>query len=168
MIRRADMADASSLAAVGLEVWLNTYLREGVNALFANYALSHFTTERFERLLSQENEHIWVLQHAVGIVGFVHVQVGSRAPVADCSDLEISTLYVQPRHQNSGAGRRLLDTALQYCASTNSPNVWLTVNAENRRAIDFYIKNGFECAGETDFRIGDQAYPNHVLRLRLM
>ncbi|WP_420962656.1 GNAT family N-acetyltransferase [Brucella sp. IR073] len=164
MIRRAEIGDASSLAAVGLEVWLHTYIRDGVSAFFADYALGHFTATRFGELLSRENEHIWVAQGAAGIVGFVHVSEGAAAPVAGCSDLEISTLYVQPRHQRNGGGRRLLDAALEHCAATGKPNVWLTVNAENQRAIDFYFKNGFRQAGETLFRIGDQAYPNHVLQ----
>ncbi|GGA96773.1 N-acetyltransferase [Brucella endophytica] len=164
MIRRAEIGDASSLAAVGLEVWLHTYIRDGVSAFFADYALAHFTAARFEEILSRENEHIWVAQGAAGIVGFAHVLEGATAPVAGCSDVEISTLYVQPRHQNNGAGWRLLDAALAHCASTGKPDVWLTVNAENQRAIDFYLRNGFKKAGETLFRIGNQAYPNHVLQ----
>jgi diamine N-acetyltransferase len=40
-------------------------------------------------------------------------------------------------------------------------NVWLAVNAENERATHFYIRNGFEKAGEAHFRIGDQAYRNN-------
>jgi diamine N-acetyltransferase len=38
MIRKAEEQDASSLAAVGIEVWLNTYLREGGSSFFADYA----------------------------------------------------------------------------------------------------------------------------------
>lgn len=41
------------------------------------------------------------------------------------------------------------------------------MNAENERAGAFYVANGFEKVGETHFRIGDQAYLNNVLQLRL-
>ena len=47
MIRKAEERDASSLAAVGIEVWLNTYLREGVSPFFADYVLSEFTAQKF-------------------------------------------------------------------------------------------------------------------------
>lgn len=164
MIRPARLTDASSLAALGLEVWLNTYIRNGVSAFFADYALEHFTAARFEGILTQAGQTILVSQNTVGIDGFVHVSLSSPAPVAGCSDLEISTLYVQPRHQGSGAGARLLAEALRYCAAAGRPDVWLTVNAENTRATDFYLRKGFEKVGETRFQIADQSYPNHVLR----
>ncbi|WP_245411868.1 GNAT family N-acetyltransferase [Phyllobacterium leguminum] len=128
--------------------------------------MSHFTAARFGQLLSRQNEHILVAQDTVGIVGFVHISSGAKSPVENCSDLEIVTLYVQSRHQHNGVGQRLLEAALRHCASSGRPNVWLTVNAENERAIGFYLKNGFERVGETQFQIGDQAYPNHVLRFR--
>lgn len=67
MIRPAIIEDASSLAAISLEVWLNTYIRDGVNAFFADYALEAFTTARLADILSQENESIWVSQNKVGI-----------------------------------------------------------------------------------------------------
>lgn len=167
MIRLANPEDASSLAAVSLEVWLNTYIRNGVNAFFADYALQEFTAARFSQILSRKDETIWVSENSVGIDGFLRVSLGSVAPVDTCSDAEISTLYVQPRHQGGGAGKKLLETGLRFCAETSKPNVWLAVNAENERATQFYIRNGFEKVGETEFRIGDQAYPNHILRCSL-
>lgn len=167
MIRNARLEDASSLAAVGIEVWLNTYIRNGVNAFFADYALNHFTTANFEAILSDTDDFILVSENGVGIDGFAHMAQGSPAPVEGCSDLEIAKLYVQPRHQGSGAGGRLITAALRWCASTGRPDVWLAVNAENTRATDFYLRKGFAKAGDTQFQIGDQSYPNHVLRYAL-
>lgn len=111
-----------------------------MNAFFADYALSHFTTTNFEAILSKTDSFILVSENGVGIDGFVQMALGSPAPVKGCSDLEIAKLYVQPRHQGSGAGGRLLAAALQWCASTDRPDVWLAVNAENTRATDFYLK----------------------------
>lgn len=164
MIRIAKSEDASSLAAVAMEVWLNTYIRNGVNAFFADYALSHFTKAHFEETLSLKDNFIWVSQNTVGIDGFVHLKLGSNAPVTTCSDLEIATLYVQPRHQGSGAGGKLLAAGLRFGTTTGRPDAWLAVNAENVHATEFYLRKGFAKAGETRFQIGDQFYPNHVLR----
>jgi ribosomal protein S18 acetylase RimI-like enzyme len=46
-------------------------------------------------------------------------------------------------------------------------NAWLKVEAENRRAIDFYLRHGFTRIGSTDFVIADQAYENYVMRTNL-
>lgn len=165
MIRRARRDDASSLAAVGIETWQSTYIREGVNAFFADYALSHFTKENVEAILANESKSIWVSENGIGIDGYLVMSFGSPAPAPGCSDLEIETLYVQPRHQGNGAGARLLEVASKFAMDTGHSNVWLTVNAENERAITFYQAKGFVRAGVAYFQIGEERYLNIVLRL---
>ena len=46
-------------------------------------------------------------------------------------------------------------------------STWLTVEAGNRRAVDFYLRHGFTRIGSTDFVIADQAYENYVMRADL-
>ena len=167
MIRKAEERDASSLAAVSIEVWLNTYLREGVSAFFADYVLAEFTTQKFRSSLSDPNLSIWVSENRVGIDGFVTVCSTSNLPLDNCSPLEISTLYVQPRHQSSGIGVALLQSALNHFRSIGGERVWLKVNTENRRAIDFYLRHGFKKIGSTHFRIADSAYENFVMEAEI-
>ncbi len=100
-IRLATMEDASSLAAISLEVWLSTYIQDGVNAFFADYVLDHFTADHFCEILSSKHETIWVSQNIVGIDGFIRLSSQSTPPSDSCSNLEIASLYVQPRHQKN-------------------------------------------------------------------
>ncbi len=156
-IRRAKITDSSSLAAISIEVWLGTYIREGVNAFFADYALEEFTTAKFKTILTDPVETVWVSENVAGIDGFVRMTNGKDAPVAGCSDVELATLYVQGRHQGKGVGLALLKQAL----TLGDP--WLAVNAENKRATAFYLAQGFAKVGQTQFKIQSEAYLNHVL-----
>jgi ribosomal protein S18 acetylase RimI-like enzyme len=167
MIRKAEDRDASSLAAVGIEVWLNTYLREGVGPIFADYVLSEFTAQKFQSSIADPNLAIWVSENRLGIDGFVTVCSMATPPLANCSPLEITTLYVQPRHHSSGRGVALLQRALNHCRSIGGGSVWLKVNAENSRAIDFYLRHGFNKIGSTDFVIAGEAYENFVMEIDL-
>lgn len=153
MIRKAEERDVSSLAAVGIEVWLNTYVRDGVSPLFADYVLSEFTAEKFRNAIADPNLAIWISENRTGIDGFVTVCSHAAPPLPDCSSLEITTLYVQPRHQSSGRGAALLHRALDHCRCMRGESAWLKVNAENRRAIDFYRRHGFNNVGTTYFKI---------------
>jgi len=45
-LRLARQSDASSIAALSIEVWLGTYLRRGINPFFNDYVLSEFTREK--------------------------------------------------------------------------------------------------------------------------
>ena len=165
MIRKAQERDASALAAISIEVWLNTYLREGVSAHFADYVLSEFTAQNFRDAIGDPSKAIWVSENGTGIDGFVTVCSSATPPLADCSPLEIATLYVRPRHQSGGKGAALLQRGLEHCLGIGGENVWLTVNARNGRAIGFYLRQGFNKIGTAHFRIGDQAYENDVMKI---
>ena len=162
-LRPATLSDASSLAALSIEVWVGTYLRQGVNGFFADYVLSELTTAKFETLLSDPHEHIVVSQNADGIDGYVRLTMGRLHPDGVGSDTEITTLYVQPRHHGVGIGAGLLKRALTLCVELGVTQPWLMVNAENDRAIAFYQRHGFTQTGQTHFRINDQGYLNQVL-----
>lgn len=167
VIRKAKKSDASSIAAISIEVWLGTYLKRGVNAFFADYVLDEFKVSKIEELIADPMQFVLVSENAEGIDGFIRVSLESTAPVTGCSDIEISTFYIQPRHHGKGIGKRLLEAACQYCRKMGSTSVWLTTNAENDPAIAFYLAQGFEKIGETNFVIEDQGYLNNVYRLML-
>ena len=162
--RIAQPSDAPILAAISIEVWIGTYIRRGVNAIFAEYALNEFTSDKLRALIEDQDEHVIVSENEDGLDGFIRVSHGKEAPVANCSSMEISTLYVQPRHHGRGLGRLLLEQGLNYARNNSSPSVWLTTNSENTPAIAFYLKQGFQKVGTTHFRIQEQAYLNDVFR----
>lgn len=159
----AEDADASALAALSIEVWLGTYLRNGINAVFADYVLSEFTAEKFRNLIADDSHRITVSQNSDGIDGFIRVTKGPRPPEGPVSRVEISTLYVQPRHHGCGLGAVLLNQGLQIARNWGEPAPWLTTNWENHAAIGFYQHQGFEITGRTYFTVDDQAYPNEIL-----
>ncbi|MBR9652950.1 GNAT family N-acetyltransferase [Thalassovita aquimarina] len=166
-LRTASTSDASSIAALSIEVWLGTYLRRGVSGFFADYALAEFTTAKIEALLSDPEEFVVVSENEEGIDGFIRVSTSSPGPVDGCSETEISTLYVQPRHHGKGLGKSLLAAGLHHCRHNGAQSVWLATNSENTPAIDFYRSQGFTRMGHTHFRIQDRAYLNEVLSCRL-
>jgi diamine N-acetyltransferase len=88
MIRKVQEQDVSGLPAVGIEVFLNTYLRDGVSPLFADYVLSEFTAQKFRNAIDDSNMAIWVSETEIGIDGFVTVCSTTTPPLAECSPLE--------------------------------------------------------------------------------
>ena len=166
-LRPARHADASSLAALSIEVWLGTYLRHGINGFFADYVLSEFTQAKMETMLAQPDETVIVSENRDGIDAVLRITANRPAPVQGGSDLEISTLYVQPRHHGTGIGHALLRAAFDHAAQCGAPSVWLATNSENTPAIGFYLRHGFVQVGYTHFRLGDQAYLNNVYAYNL-
>ena len=133
-LRKPELSDASSMAAISIEVWLGTYLKHGVNAFFADYALAEFTTAKMEKLISDPEQVIRVSENQEGIDGFVRLSPNSPAPAPVASHVEISTLYVQPRHHGKGIGKRLLTAALSQANEMGASSEWLATNAQNAPA----------------------------------
>lgn len=158
-LRAASQADASSLAALALEVWFATYIRHGINAHFADFALAHFTPDRFSGWISNSDHGLIVSQNRDGIDGFIHIDQNSPDPVNGTMRTEVTSLYVQPLHQGKGLGVALLHAGL---ARVSDP-VWLAVNCENTKARAFYDACGFSKLGETSFKIAEDSYPNDIL-----
>lgn len=149
-----------------MQVWLGTYLRRGINKFFADYVFSELIPERMAAHLERENETFIVSQNSEGIDGFIRLTHGVLPPSGPGSALEISTLYVQPRHHGRGIGQALLQAGLQHAFDLDARHPWLTTNVENTSAIVFYQRMGFEITGRTHFCIDDQAYPNEILTYR--
>lgn len=166
-LRPAIMSDASSLAALSIEVWLGTYLRRGITRVFADFVLCEFTTARFEALMEAPNEWLYVSQNEDGIDGFIHVTTDVTGAIEGCGTTEISTFYIQPRHHGKGIGKALLAQALIHCRTCGAENVWLTTNSENMPTIGFYQAMGFVDIGRTPFTIGTEAYENTVFSLKI-
>ena len=162
-LRDATISDAASLAAISIEVWVGTYLKAGVTGFFADYVLSEFTCPRFETLIEDPAQRIIVSDTSGGLDGFIRITRVVEGPVAACSDTEIATLYVQPRHHGKGIGAALLTAAMAECRAMNIKSLWLATNAENTPALEFYAAQGFSVVGETHFRLQDEAYLNTVL-----
>jgi hypothetical protein len=94
-LRPAVIGDASSLALLSLEIWSYTYLRHGINAFFADYALDVFTKSRFADVLQDPLEVILVLEKSTAITGYVRLSLNSECGIEGCGVFEIKTLYVR-------------------------------------------------------------------------
>ncbi len=55
-LRPADLTDASSLAALSAEVWLGTYLKQGISAHFADYVLAEMAAQKVRAMLGADCE----------------------------------------------------------------------------------------------------------------
>jgi ribosomal protein S18 acetylase RimI-like enzyme len=62
--------------------------------------------------------------------------------------VRIDQLFVSPEHEAEGIGRQLLEWAEGYAIAERAARLEVVVEAENRRALDFYRDRGFTEVGE--------------------
>jgi GNAT superfamily N-acetyltransferase len=78
---------------------------------------------------------------------------------------KLNKLYVLPAAQGTGAGKALLNKAIQVAKAAGSSSLFLQVNKQNN-AYTFYLKHGFIKEAEFKFDIGNGFFmDDYVMRL---
>lgn len=165
--RPALVSDCNSLSALSIEVWVGTYLRDGVGDVFADYVLNAFTPEHFRTVICDPDHALIVASLPGGPVGFVQISTNKPCPVAGGPAVELAHLYVQPRHARKGIGRALLERAMQHEMTRAAGGVWLIANVENTKAQSFYGAHEFLEIGAGGFEIDGVAYPQVIMARKL-
>ena len=162
-IRPARPDDASRLAVLATQVWLHTYATDGITTDIAEYVLREITPEKYQQILIDPTSAILVAECDTHLVGLAVVKFDTACPAGNFSSVELQTLYVQAHFIGRGAGKSLLGAAQAVARQRADAVLWLTVNAQNARAIAFYTHHGYTKVGTTHFVLGEGRYENHVL-----
>ena len=105
--------------------------------------LDNFTLEKCEDIAVHRPGNTLIARDGARVVGFVcYGDRGEEAPETG----EIFALYVLSDYYGTGLGRRLMDAGLAQLPGYAKICLW--VLKENRRAIRFYEKCGFQPDGE--------------------
>ena len=159
-IRHAQPDDASRLAVLAAQVWMHTYATQGVSSVIAEYVLSELALQAFAAKLGNPEITVLVAERDAHLLGLAVVQSGMVCASAPAATAELATLYVQAHCKGQGIGSRLLHDARALAAAHAGSGLWLTVNAQNAAAINFYTHHNFRRVGIADFVLGGVAHEN--------
>ncbi|MEB0031416.1 GNAT family N-acetyltransferase [Undibacterium sp. RTI2.1] len=178
-IRAAEPADAVRLTALGIHVWLHTYAKNGISDPIARYILEEFTVTKMRALIADSKQRVLVAENNENLLGYATLNMGhllydlKDQSMADLTDkaanqrrAKLETLYVQEHFTGQGIGQALLQRALQEITD-KFDTLWLMANAQNQRAIDFYLAMGFIEEGITYFDLEGSQHKNLVLAYTL-
>ena len=162
LIRGGLPHDASQLAVLATQVWLHTYATNGISREIADYVLAELSPQRYVALLADQTIQVFVAEKNACLVGFAVVQRGAKCPSGAESAVELQTLYVQESFTGQGVGTALLRVAEAHARDQSGTALWLTVNAQNIRAVAFYRQQAYALSGTTYFVLGESRHENHV------
>ncbi len=157
MIREANESDCINIAALSLEVWLQTYSVNGIRSENSKYALSTFTEAHFKKLLPDPKYKLLVFCEGIYLRGYALVNLESRFEREE-NGFEIEKLYVHGAFQSQGVGQNLLsEIKVRY-----GNRFWLYTWVRNK-SLGFYKKFGFKDIGQYNIKLGNDIIENRVL-----
>ena len=134
-IRRAQISDFPSIAAVQTESWRDTY----ADVLPADYLQNQIAAdlERHWNTVEIQPGDVVLVAEDDGIIGFIAVWCRPE-PFID-------NLHVRPSRRSAGVGAHLVRAAARQLSLQDRETAYLWVVADNERAIRFYERLGAVC-----------------------
>lgn len=165
VVRRATLADAPALAALGAETFTETfghlYPPQDLDAfLEGSHSLDVWT-----RKFADPRTAIWIALLDSTAIGFLTVGA-CKLPIdgRESTAGEIQQLYVLARYHNLRLGSRLIDLGLDWLQAQGQTPIYIGVWSENLGAQRFYGRHGFDKVGEYGFPVGETVDREFILK----
>lgn len=154
------------LALVGAATFLDAFAGMLPGKSIVEHCRVQHAAEKYAAYLAQAECGIWVAETVVeaGPVGYSMV-TRPDLPIEDPAegDVELKRIYLLSRFHGSGAGRRLMEAAVDGARAMGGRRLFLGVFAGNARAVRFYEKSGFAVVGKRTFQMGFNIFDDLVM-----
>jgi len=141
LIRHAKAADVEAVRKLLVETWHDTYDSLIGAAKVTEITNSWHSIENLSRQLTMPDTSFLVAEENGAIVGHILVTV-QKTPF-----MMISRLYVRPDRQRRGIGSTLIDASA--ARHQNCDTFGLEVEADNKKGLSFYLREGFREVGRS-------------------
>ncbi len=150
------------LVALAKSIW-NQHFVDIIGQKQVDYMLDKFQSHSvIEEQIAVGYEYYMAFESGrpVGYIGLV--------PNDPAGKLMLSKLYVESNCRGSGIGFQLLEFTKNRAIKNGATAVWLTVNRDNLKTIDWYKKRGFILKDEVKMDIGNGFFmDDYVFELRV-
>lgn len=167
-IIRAGIIDAELLTDIGRQTFFESHGHSGPAPDIAAYASEKFNVDFFKEELKNTENIYHFIYHGQQLAGYSKIVLNcphSNIPLPAVTKLE--RLYLLKDFYGLALGQELFSYNIQLSKENSQSGMWLFVWKDNQRALNFYLKNGFQVVGSHDFKISETHYnPNHLMLLK--
>lgn len=140
-IRKAninDLKEIQNLNNLLFELEYNNY----DNTLKLVWPLEKEGEEYFKDVI--ENNIAYVAETNGKIIGYLAGSISEQISYITETFAELDNMYVNEEYRRYSVGTLLINEFKKYCKDNSIENIKVTASAKNSKAIQFYMKNGFE------------------------
>ncbi len=164
-IRRAEPADAETIAALGERTFRETFAHLYRPDDLAAFLAEGHSIERARADLTDPQKALWLVEAGGEAIGYA-LAGPCDLPHCDVSPAsgELKRIYFLKDRQGGGLGARLFQEVMAWLQKDGPRDVWIGVWSENLGAQRFYARQGFEKVGEYGFVVGRQIDHEFILK----
>jgi ribosomal protein S18 acetylase RimI-like enzyme len=168
VINKIGNEQIDQLQQIGRQTFSETFAESNSAENMAKYLEEAYSYEKLSAELNDPNSLFYFAMMGQDVIGYLKLNFGaSQTELKDNDALEIERIYVLKSFQGKRVGQLLFDKAIQIAKEQNAEFVWLGVWEENKKAIQFYTRNGFVEFDQHVFVLGNEAQTDIMMKLQL-
>jgi ribosomal protein S18 acetylase RimI-like enzyme len=164
-IRRASLADAETIAALGARTFSDTFSHLYPPEDLAAFLAEAHSVERARADLANPAKALWLVEADGAAIGYA-LAGPCKLPHPEVTPAcgELDRLYIAAEHHGGGLGSRLLAETLAWLEQDGPRRLWIGVWSENLGAQRLYARLGFEVVGTYEFAVGQVRDHEFIMR----
>lgn len=164
-IRKATTTDSKILSQIGAETFYQTFRPHNSENDMQAYLQKAYNEVTILQNLQNENVVYYLCLDEQMPIGYMKLILNTS--YGELKGIELEKIYVLQDYLGSGAGQLLIDKAISCTRENNFQILFLGVWQENKRAVSFYHKNGFETFATRTFQLGERLCEDYMMKLNV-
>lgn len=167
-IRIADKRDAELIAALSQQTFIETFAPMNSKENMEKFLQESFSNEILKKEVGISGNIFLLAYEDDKPLGYVRLREDNNPPeLAGTNSMEIARIYAVKDAIGKGVGKLLMQECIRIAKQKGKSLIWLGVWENNKRAIDFYIKWGFEKFATHIFKLGDDNQTDWLMKKSL-
>ncbi len=164
-LKKADKQDLELVRNIGRNTFLETFSAENSAENMIKYLVEKFSETQIQSEISNPLSTFYLAVLENNVIGYLKLNEGeAQTENKTKNSIEIERIYVLKDYQGNKIGQMLYETALEFAIEKKVDFIWLGVWEENKNAIRFYEKNGFEKFDQHLFVLGEDQQTDILMR----
>jgi diamine N-acetyltransferase len=161
-------SDVGQLQEIGRLTFFETFAEHNTAENIQKYLVEGFSLEKLTAELHHPDARFYFAALDGEVIGYLKLNFGpAQTELQDNNALEIERIYVKKSFHGQKVGQMLYEKAIQVAREAGVQYVWLGVWENNKRALQFYQKNGFVVFDTHLFHLGEEEQTDFMMRLDL-
>lgn len=167
-IKKINIDDLETLRNLSIQTFKETFEEVNTEEDMQKYLDENLSIEKLKTELENVNSEFYFAENNGEILGYLKLNFkDAQTEKLEENHFEIERIYVLKTFLGQKIGQILFDKAIEIGREKNLEYVWLGVWEENKRAIRFYEKNGFEIFGKHDFTLGEDVQTDLLMKMKI-
>jgi len=167
-VQQVQKADLLALQEISRQTFFDTFADVNTPADMQQYLDVNLSMEQLIKEWTNPSTTFYFVKQQDKVLAYLKInETDAQTEQREEASLEIERIYVLSADQGKGIGQLLLDFSIQVTKDKGFNLIWLGVWEHNKKALQFYEKNGFNFFGKHSFFLGHDEQTDLLMELRL-